>query len=69
MLQEILADTDAGILNRKLVNGMIVWKLFLLNAIFGYTALAKKYLDDASMVDSYLDKINVAGRQLLDMPG
>ncbi len=38
-----------------------------LNAIFGYTALAKKYLDDASMVDSYLDKINVAGRQLLDM--
>ena len=28
MLQEILADTDAGILNRKLVNGMIVWKLF-----------------------------------------
>lgn len=38
-----------------------------LNAVFGYTALAKKHLDDAEMVESYLDKINIAGRQLLDM--
>lgn len=38
-----------------------------LNAIFGYTALAGKHLDDASLVESYLEKINVAGRQLLDM--
>lgn len=38
-----------------------------LNAIFGYTALAKKNLDNAAMVDTYLDKINIAGRQLLDM--
>lgn len=38
-----------------------------LNAIFGYTALAKKHLDDTAMVDAYLDKIDVAGRQLLEM--
>lgn len=38
-----------------------------LNAIFGYTALAGNHLDDASLVESYLEKINVAGRQLLDM--
>lgn len=38
-----------------------------LNAIFGYTMLAGKHLDDASLVESYLEKINVAGRQLLDM--
>lgn len=38
-----------------------------LNAIFGYTALAKKHLDDPSLVDDYLEKINVSGRQLLDM--
>lgn len=38
-----------------------------LNAIFGYTALARKYLGNPTMVDSYLDKIDIAGRQLLDM--
>lgn len=38
-----------------------------LNAIFGYTALSKKHLDNSALLDSYLDKINIAGRQLLDM--
>lgn len=38
-----------------------------LNAIFGYTALAKKNLSDAALVKNYLDKIDVSGRQLLDM--
>lgn len=38
-----------------------------LNAIFGYTALARKYLGKPTLVDSYLDKIDIAGRQLLDM--
>lgn len=38
-----------------------------LNAIFGYTALARKYLGNPTMVDSYLDKIDIAGRQLLNM--
>ncbi len=38
-----------------------------LNAVFGYTALARKHLDDPVAVENYLDKINIAGRQLLDM--
>ena len=38
-----------------------------LNAIFGYTALARKHLGKPSMLDSYLNKIDIAGRQLLDM--
>lgn len=38
-----------------------------LNAIFGYTALARKHLNDPALLDSYLEKINAASRQLLDM--
>lgn len=38
-----------------------------LNAIFGYTALAKKHLADPGLVENYLEKINTSGRQLLDM--
>ena len=38
-----------------------------LNAVFGYTALARKHLDDPATVENYLDKIDIAGRQLLDM--
>ncbi|MCX4267180.1 MAG: ATP-binding protein [Lachnospiraceae bacterium] len=38
-----------------------------LNAVFGYTALAKKHLNDSSIVHQYLDKIDTASRQLLDL--
>lgn len=38
-----------------------------LNAVFGYTALAKKHLDDGNIVQQYLDKIDTASRQLLDL--
>ncbi len=37
-----------------------------LNAIFGYTALAKMYVDDPILIDNYLEKIDIASRQLLD---
>ncbi len=36
-----------------------------LNAIFGYTALAKNCVDEATRV--YLDKIDVSGKQLLEL--
>lgn len=38
-----------------------------LNAIFGYTSLAKKHIDDNSAVTNYLDKIEAASDQLLDL--
>ncbi len=38
-----------------------------LNAIFGYTALAQKNAGDCDAMLNYLDKIEVSGRQLLDL--
>lgn len=38
-----------------------------LNAIFGYTALAKKELSEEQPARTYLDKIDASGRQLLDL--
>ncbi len=38
-----------------------------LNAIFGYTALAKSHADDGKAVVAYLDKIDVAGKQILEL--
>ena len=38
-----------------------------LNAIFGYTALAKKNIGDAQTVSEYLDKIDVTGKQILEL--
>ena len=37
-----------------------------LNAILGYTALAKEYISDSNTVLDYLSKIDTSGRQLLD---
>ena len=37
-----------------------------LNAIFGFTALAKKNLQNSSMVKTYLDRVDVSSRLLLD---
>lgn len=37
-----------------------------LNAILGYTALAKEYISDSNVVLDYLSKIDTSGRQLLD---
>ena len=38
-----------------------------LNAITGYTTMAKKYLDSSANVSDYLDKIDVSGHQLLEL--
>ena len=38
-----------------------------LNAIFGYTALAKKYISDHGAVEKYLGKIEIASKQLLEL--
>ena len=38
-----------------------------LNAITGYTAMAKKRLDSVEHVSDYLDKIDVSGHQLLEL--
>ncbi|MCX4287278.1 MAG: ATP-binding protein, partial [Clostridia bacterium] len=38
-----------------------------LNAIFGYTALAKKNVKDSELTKSYLDKIETAGRSILNL--
>lgn len=38
-----------------------------MNAIMGFTAMAKKYADDSGRVKDYIDKIDISGRQLLDL--
>lgn len=38
-----------------------------LNAIFGFTALAKQHLNDQQFVQHYLDQIDTSSRQLLDL--
>lgn len=38
-----------------------------LNAIFGFTALAKKNADDPRAVERYLDRIEEAGKQIFDL--
>lgn len=38
-----------------------------LNAMFGYTALAQKYIDDRDQVSHYLKEIDFSGRRLLDL--
>lgn len=38
-----------------------------LNAVSGYTTLAKKHIDDKEMLQGYLDKIETASQQLLDL--
>ena len=38
-----------------------------MNAVTGFTAMAKKHIDKPEMVRKYLDKIDIAGRQLLSL--
>lgn len=38
-----------------------------LNAIFGYTALAKEHMDNRESIQNYLNKIESSSRQLLDL--
>lgn len=38
-----------------------------LNAIFGYTTLARKHMEDSQAISDYLRKIDIASRQLLEL--
>lgn len=38
-----------------------------MNAVMGFTAMAKKHLDSPEMIKKYLDKIDIAGKQLLSL--
>ena len=38
-----------------------------MNAVTGFTAMAKKHIDNPEMVNRYLDKIDIAGHQLLSL--
>ena len=38
-----------------------------MNAVTGFTAMAKKHLDEPGTVKEYLDKIDIAGKQLLSL--
>ena len=38
-----------------------------MNAVTGFTAMAKKHIDKPEMVKKYLDKIDIAGHQLLSL--
>ncbi len=38
-----------------------------MNAVTGFTAMAKKHIDDPETVKKYLDKIDIAGKQLLSL--
>ena len=40
-----------------------------LNAIIGYSELAKKHLDEKEVLDGYIDKIQICGNQLLGLIG
>lgn len=38
-----------------------------MNAVMGFTAMAKKHMDSPEMIKRYLDKIDIAGKQLLSL--
>jgi CheY-like chemotaxis protein len=38
-----------------------------MNAVTGFTAMAKKHIDEPEMVKEYLEKIDIAGKQLLSL--
>ena len=40
-----------------------------LNAIIGYSELAKKHLDEREVMELYVDRINTCGNQLLGLIG
>ncbi|MCI6114748.1 MAG: ATP-binding protein [Spirochaetales bacterium] len=40
-----------------------------LNAVIGYSELAKKHLDDKEVLEDYIDKIQICGNQLLGLIG
>ncbi len=68
MLEHALNDANLAIVARNsFLSNMSHDMRTPLNAIFGYTALARTHLDDTQAMAQYLDKINSSGAQLLDL--
>lgn len=68
MLEEALNNRNLAIIARNtFLSNMSHDMRTPLNAISGYTMLARKHLDKAEEVREYLDKIEESGRQLLDL--
>ncbi len=68
LLEEALNNADLAITAKNtFLSNMSHDMRTPLNAIFGYTALARKYTSKDKNVKGYLDKIENSGRQLLDL--
>lgn len=68
MLTEALEKADAAVKAKNAFLSHISHEMRTpLNAIFGFTTLAKTSLDDPATLAEYLDQVEIAGHQLLDM--
>lgn len=68
MLEEALKNASLAILAKDtFLSNMSHDMRTPLNAIFGFSALAKTHLDAPETVRGYLDQVEVAGKQLLDL--
>ncbi|MCI9079023.1 MAG: response regulator [Lachnospiraceae bacterium] len=68
MLEEALSNADLAITAKNtFLSNMSHDMRTPLNAIFGYTVLARKYTNNSESVEEYLEKIESSGRQLLDL--
>lgn len=68
ILAEALSNADLAITAKNtFLSNMSHDMRTPLNAIFGFTALAKKHSSDSDAVQGYLDKIETAGKQLLGL--
>lgn len=68
LLEEALNNADLAITAKNtFLSNMSHDMRTPLNAIFGYTVLARKYTSEDKTVKDYLDKIETSGRQLLDL--
>lgn len=68
LLSEALEKADMAVRAKNAFLSQISHELRTpLNAIFGFTTLAKTSLDDPASVAEYLDQVEVASHQLLDM--
>ncbi|MDE6616220.1 MAG: response regulator [Lachnospiraceae bacterium] len=68
ILEEALNNADLAITAKNtFLSNMSHDMRTPLNAIFGYTVLARKYTSNREAVEDYLEKIESSGRQLLDL--
>lgn len=68
ILEEALNNADLAITAKNtFLSNMSHDMRTPLNAIFGYTVLARKYTSNSEAIEGYLEKIESSGRQLLDL--